>query len=267
MSPTLMTLTTPNLTLDTAGSLATITLNRPPVNSYNEELMLALGDAIDAAERDPAVRVIILASALERFFSAGADLKDFLAREPAENAGLVETAHEVLERMADSPKLFIAAINGHALGGGLEIALACDLRCGREADYQLGLPEIRVGLFPGNGGTQRLPRLIGASRALHLMLSGEPISLAEAVALGLVNRTFPADRFMEEVRAFAGKIAAYSATSIARIKQAVYGGLQLSLAEGLSLERRLIGPLFASEDVREGLSAFVEKRPPLFTGR
>lgn len=260
------TTATSAIALSVSGGLATITLNRPPVNSYDFDFMAALGDAIDRIDREVDVRVVVVESALDRFFSAGADLKDFLANDPETNAGLVGVAHETLEKMASSPKLFIAAINGHALGGGLEIALACDLRFAKEGNYQIGLPEIRVGLFPGNGGTQRLPRLIGASRALALMLTGDPVTLDEALALGIVNRVLPADRFAEETRAFASKIAAYSPLSISRIKQAVYGGLHLDLAEGLSLERRLIAPLFASEDAREGLLAFSEKRSPRFRG-
>lgn len=248
------------------GGVATITLNRPPVNSYNVALMTALREAIDEVDRLPEIRVILIESALDRFFSAGADLKDLQANRPEDNTEMVEVAHEALERMANSPKLFIAAINGHALGGGLEIALACDLRFAKEGTYQIGLPEIRVGLFPGNGGTQRLPRLIGASRALSLMLSGDPVTITEALDLGIVNRIFPADRFVEETRAFAAKVSSYSPLSIARIKQAVYEGLHLNLTEGLSLERRLIAPLFASEDAREGLNAFLDKRQPRFAG-
>jgi enoyl-CoA hydratase/carnithine racemase len=169
--------------------------------------------------------------------------------------------------MALSPKVFVAAINGHALGGGLEMALACDLRFAAEGKYRLGLPEVTLGLLPGNGGTQRLPRLIGANKALEMMLTGESVGPEEAHRLGLVNQLFPAEKLLEEAEAYARKVASGAGVAIGKIKQAVYQGMALPLKEALALERDLIEPLFETEDAREGLKAFAEKRQPVYKGQ
>src|SRR5690606_3004462 len=161
-------------------------------NSYDIEFMSQLEAAILAAEEDEQVRAVILRSASEKFFSAGADIKAFMANDTPANMAMIGLAHATLEKMAASPKIYIAAINGHALGGGLEMALACDLRFAAEGNYYLGLPEVTLGLLPGNGGTQRLPRLIGANKALEMMITGERVGPEEALRLGLVNRLFPA---------------------------------------------------------------------------
>lgn len=248
-------------------TIGTITLNRPPANSYHLEFMQALDAAIDAADSDPQVKAVILKSASDKFFSAGADVKAFLANSAEANMEMIRTAHHALEKMALSPKVFVAAINGHALGGGLEMALACDLRFAAEGKFLLGLPEVTLGLLPGNGGTQRLPRLIGANKALEMMLTGETVSPEEAHRLGLVNRLFPPEKLLEETEAYARKVASGASAAIGRIKQAVYQGMALPLNEALALERDLIEPLFKTEDAHEGLIAFVEKRQPLYTGR
>jgi enoyl-CoA hydratase/carnithine racemase len=255
------------VTLAKAEAIGTITLNRPPANSYDIEFMQALEGAIDAADGDAQVKAVILKSASDKFFSAGADIKAFLANSTQANMEMIRTAHRALEKMALSPKLFLAAIHGHALGGGLEMALACDLRFAAEGNYRLGLPEVTLGLLPGNGGTQRLPRLIGANKALELMLTGETVGPEEAHRLGMVNKLFPADRLLEETEAYARKVASGASAAIGKIKQAVYQGTPLALSEGLALERDLIEPLFNTEDAREGLTAFVEKRPPVYVGR
>jgi enoyl-CoA hydratase/carnithine racemase len=250
-----------------AETLGTITLNRPPANSYDLQFMQALEAAIDAAASDDQVRAVILKSASDRFFSAGADIKAFLANSTPANMEMIRTAHRALEKMALREKVFVAAINGHALGGGLEMALACDLRFAAEGSYRLGLPEVTLGLLPGNGGTQRLPRLLGANKALELMLTGETVGPEEAHRLGLVNRLFPADRLLAETEAYARKVAAGASAAIGRIKQAVYQGMALPLGEALALERDLIEPLFETEDAQEGLKAFAEKRQPVYKGR
>lgn len=255
------------VTYTAAGPVGTISLNRPPANSYEIGFMGDLDRAIDAANGDGQARVIVLRSALEKFFSAGADIKAFTGNDTAGNMAMIRTAHQALDKIAASPKVFIAAINAHALGGGLEMALACDLRFAAEGNYRLGLPEVTLGLLPGNGGTQRLPRLLGANKALELMLTGETVVPAEALRLGIVNRLFPADKLLEETEAYAQKLAAGASLAIGRIKQAVYSGLALPLADGLAMERDLIEGLFDSEDAREGLGAFVEKRKALFRGR
>lgn len=255
------------VTFSKAETIGTITLNRPPANSYDIQFMQALDAAIDAADGDPQVKAVILKSASEKFFSAGADIKAFLANSTEANMEMIRTAHRALEKMALSPKVFVAAINGHALGGGLEMALACDLRFAAEGNYRLGLPEVTLGLLPGNGGTQRLPRLIGANKALEMMLTGESVGPEEAHRLGLVNKLFPADKLLEEAEAYARKVASGASVAIGKIKQTVYQGIALSLKDGLALERDLVEPLFKTEDAQEGLKAFAEKRQPVYKGK
>lgn len=255
------------VTFSKTERVGTISLNRPPANSYDIQFMRALDAAIESADSDPQVRAVLLTSASDKFFSAGADIRAFLANGVEANMEMIRTAHRALEKMALSPKVFVAAINGHALGGGLEMALACDLRFAAEGRYRLGLPEVTLGLLPGNGGTQRLPRLIGANRALELMLTGEGIGPEEAHRLGLVNRLFPADKLRAETEAYARKVASGASAAIGAIKQAVYQGLALPLSEALGLERDLIEPLFRTADAQEGLRAFAEKRQPVYTGR
>ena len=257
----------PVVTFAQSGGIGTISLNRPPANSYEIGFMRDLDAAIDAAVADAVTKVVILKSASEKFFSGGADIKAFLANPTAANMEMIRTAHRALDKIAASPQIFIAAINGHAMGGGLEMALACDLRFAAEGKYRLGLPEVTLGLLPGNGGTQRLPRLIGGNKALEMMLTGETVTPEEALRLGLVNKVFPADRLLAETEAYARRLAGGASVAIARIKQCVYQGLPLNLSEGLALERRLVEPLFDSEDAREGLTAFAEKRPAVFKGQ
>lgn len=244
-----------------------ITLDRPPANSYEINFMRQLDAAVEAARDDGDVKAVILRSASDRFFSAGADIKAFMANDTAGNMEMIRVAHATLAKMAETPKIFIAAINGHALGGGLEMALACDLRFAADGGYRLGLPEVTLGLLPGNGGTQRLPRLIGWNRALEMMITGEQVGPEEAKELGIVNRVVPADQLQEEVEAYAGKIASGATLAIGAIKEAVYRGVHMGLDEALALERELIEPLFDSEDAAEGFAAFTEKRPPEYKGR
>ena len=168
----------------------TITLDKPPANSYDIEYMRELGQAIEAAGADAAVRVVVVRSASEKFFCAGADIKAFAANGIDANMDMIRLAHEALASIARSPKLFVACVAGHALGGGLEIALACDVRYAIEGRYRLGTPEVTLGLLPGNGGTQRLPRLIGVGPALELLVTGRTVSPEEARSLGLVSQVF-----------------------------------------------------------------------------
>ena len=174
--------------------VALIHLNRPPANSYNRAFLDDLNAAIDEVRWDADLRAAVLVSDLApRFFSAGADVTNFLSSTQAERVMTVLHAHEILLKIEHTPKVFVAALHGHALGGGLEIALACDFRFAAEGEYRLGLPEVGLGLLPGNGGTQRLQRLIGRTRALDLMLTGTPVNATRALELGLVDRVFPAD--------------------------------------------------------------------------
>lgn len=248
------------------GKVGMITLDRPPANSYEIEFMRQLGAAIDVAEADADVRVVILQSASEKFFSAGADIKAFLANTTEANMEMICYAHGELSKMAASSKVYIAAVNGHALGGGLEMALACDLRFAKNGRYSLGLPEVTLGLLPGNGGTQRLPRLIGANKALELMLTGERVTPQQALELGIVNKLFDAETFADDVRAYAGKVANGASLAVAAIKRCVYDGIEMSLDDGLILERELIAPLYDTEDAAEGFAAFSEKRQPVYKG-
>lgn len=241
-----------------------ITLDNPPANSYNQAFMTELGEAIVSAADDPAAKVVVLRSSSAKFFSAGADVKTFAEQDARDSEAMIEVAHQALGRIASIPKIFIALIQGHALGGGLEIALACDLRFGARGSYKLGTPEVTLGLLPGNGGTQRLPRLIGPSKALDLMITGRRISPGQAHALGILDRLFPAAEAEAMTLHYAEGLAGGAVEAIGAIKLAAYGGIDLPLEEGLTRERELVGELFRSRDAREGLSAFVEKRQPVF---
>lgn len=241
-----------------------ITLDNPPANSYERSFMEELGKAIVDAADDDAGKVVILRSSSPKFFSAGADVKAFARQDADDSEAMIEIAHQALGRIASIPKVFIALIQGHALGGGLEMALACDLRFGARGSYKLGTPEVTLGLLPGNGGTQRLPRLIGLSRAFDLMVTGRRISPGQAHALGILDRLFPAAEAEAMTLDYARGLARGAVEAIGAIKQAAVGGTELPLEDGLARERELIGRLFRSGDAREGLAAFVEKREPVF---
>jgi enoyl-CoA hydratase/carnithine racemase len=250
--------------ISSEGPIGYLTLNNPPANSYDIGFMHELGERIQALANDNRVRVVIVRSALDRFFSAGADIKAFSASTPEQNMEMVRVAHANLGLIARTPKLFIAQIHGNALGGGLEMALACDLRFGAEGQYFLGLPEATLGLLPGNGGTQRLPRLIGFAKALDLMVTGRRLSPAEAYELGILDRLFPAEELAAQARSYAEGIANGAAQAVGAIKLAVMLGKELPLDEGLAVERELLEPLFRGPEAREGLAAFTEKRKPVY---
>jgi enoyl-CoA hydratase/carnithine racemase len=251
----------------TDGAVGTVTLSPPKANSYDLAFMKDLDAAIEAHLANDRVKVVVLKSALEKFFCAGADIKAFQANTTAANMDMIRFAHRTLRKMGTSPKLFVAAINGFALGGGLEIALACDLRFAAEGEYKLGLPEVTLGLLPGNGGTQRLPRLVGATKALDLMVTGRTVGPAEAYELGIVDRLFPAAELLPRTLEYAGRVAAGATLAVGRIKQAVREGMDLPLDDALALERDLMGPLFDTQDAKEGIAAFAEKRQATFAGR
>jgi enoyl-CoA hydratase/carnithine racemase len=252
--------------------LATFTLDDPPANTYTHEMMRQLDAAILRARFDPAVDVIVLTGAGEKFFCAGADIKMLQQADPTWKYYFCLHANETLLRLEHTPKLVIAALNGHTVGGGLEIAMAADLRIARRGAGKLGLPEVSLGVLPGTGGTQRLTRLVGHSRAIELMVEGRNMDFDEAERLGIVNRVIDAgsrEDFLEQVREYARKFTRPEKATLAvgNVKRACQTGGQLPLEQGLALERELQALLFGSADAREGLNAYVEKRKPSFGGR
>jgi enoyl-CoA hydratase len=252
--------------------IAVFTLDDPPANTYTHEMMRSLDEAILKARFDPEVDVIVITGAGEKFFCAGANINMLAASDPTWKYYFCLHANETLLRLEHTPKLVIAALNGHTVGGGLEIALAADLRIARRGAGKVGLPEVALGVLPGTGGTQRLTRLIGTSRAIQLMTEGLNTDFDEAERFGLVNRVMDADSrdaFLEQVMEYARQFARPGKASLAvgNIKRACQSGGQLPLEQGLALERELQALLFNSEDAREGLNAYVEKRQAEFAGR
>jgi enoyl-CoA hydratase/carnithine racemase len=242
-------------------SVASVILDNPPANSYDLAVMQKFAADVDEAIASEA-RVVVVRSAGEKFFSAGADVKRFLEGDVEANMEMIRTSQAAFGRMAAAEQVFIAHIAGHALGGGLEIALACDIRLASPGGYKLGTPEVTLGLLPGNGGTQRLTRLIGPARAMELLLTGRTFGPDEAVQWGLVSALLEADAVGE----YAERLAAGPKLAIAAIKRCVHEGSQLPLEQGLALEAELMESLFRSRDATEGLTAFVEKRDPDFVG-
>jgi enoyl-CoA hydratase len=254
------------LRVSTDDGVATVTIHRPEKrNALNAQVRRELVDALDALATDPDVRVVILTGAGDRAFVAGADIGEFAERSPLEQRATME-GRRVFEVLADHPKPTIAAINGYALGGGCELALACDLRIAARS-ARLGQPEVALGLLPGGGGTQRLPRLVGLGRALRMILTGDLLDAEEAARIGLVDEVVDDDALAGRARAVATRIAAHSPVAVKLIKQAVRAAAELPLSAGLALERELFITAFASEDRAEGVAAFLEKRTPAFRGR
>src|SRR5206468_6924072 len=253
--------------LDERDAIGHIVLDRQPANSYDKTFMEEHEAAIDEAARDDAVKAILLRSAGEKFFSAGADVSVFARSGLDEQNAFVVCANEAMGKFESTPKVVVAAINAHCLGGGLEIALCCDFRIAAEGSYRIGLPEVTLGLLPGTGGTQRLPRLIGRQKALDLMLRGTTLTPQDALAAGVVDEVVPAgmllDKALERTRAY----ATGPTYAIGQIKLAAVQGYGMRLDEGLKLEREALIRLFGSEDAREGVTAFVEKRKPNYKGK
>lgn len=250
------------------GGIATLTLDDPPANTYTHAMMRDLDEAVLSARFDPDVHVIVIRGAGEKFFCAGADIRMLVEADPTWKYYFCLHANETLLRLEQTPKLVIAAINGHCVGGGLEVAMAADLRIARKDGGKIGLPEVNLGVLPGTGGTQRLARVVGRSKAIELMATGRNFSFEEAKALGLVNEIVEGD-FDAGVRAYASQFLppGRAAKAVGHIKRAVQSGLEMSLLDGLSLERELQQRLFESGDAGEGLAAYVEKRKPEFKGR
>lgn len=249
--------------------IAILEIDNPPANAYTHRVLRQMDEAILEARFDDEVHVIVIRGKGDRFFCAGADVKDLRGRSAQYQYNFALHGNETLCRLENTPKLVIAAINGHALGGGLEIALACDLRVARQDGGSLGLPEINLGLMPGMGGTQRLSRLTGKGRAMELLATGRSLNFEEALELGVLNAILDKDSFWEDAIAYARQFVPphKSSKAVGAIKRAVHSGLEGSLAEGLALERELLQQVFESEDAQEGLAAFAEKRMASFKGR
>jgi len=253
--------------LEKQDSIGFVVLDRPPANSYDRAFMEELGAAADEAARDDSVKAIVVRSANERFFSAGADVSVFAKSDMDTQNAFVVCANESIGKFESTPKVVIAAINGHCLGGGLEIALCCDFRIAAEGSYRIGLPEVTLGLLPGTGGTQRLPRLIGRQKALDFMLRGTTMAPQDALAAGIVDDVVPPGELLDRATERARAYATGPTFAIGRIKLATVQGFGLRLDEGLKRERQLLVELFKSEDAKEGVTAFVEKRKPNYKGR
>ena len=257
----------PVVRLEKQDAVGHIVLDRPPANSYDRSFMDDYGAAIDEAAKDDAVKAIVVRSASERFFSAGADVSVFAKSDFDTKNAFVVCANETMSKLEQIPKVVVAAINGHCLGGGYEIALCCDFRLAAEGSYRIGLPEVSLGLLPGTGGTQRLPRLIGRQKALELMLRGTTLTPQEARDAGLVDELVPAAELAAKAHERARSYTEGPSYAIGQIKLAAVQGLATSLAEGLRIEREALIRLFKSDDAREGVNAFLEKRKPQYTGR
>jgi len=249
--------------------LAVLELNDPPANTYTYEMMRQLDDAILRARFDDNVHVIVVRGHGEKFFSAGANIGMLNTVTPRFKYYFCLHANETLNRLEHTPKLTIAALNGHTVGGGLEIAMACDLRVAKENAGKIGLPEVNLGVLPGTGGTQRLARIVGKTRAIEMMVKGETFSFDKAKELGLINEVFPADDYWEQVMLYAKQFCPphKASKAVGLIKRSVQSGAEIPFESGLTLERELQQQLFQSEDAKEGIAAYVEKRVAEFKGR
>jgi enoyl-CoA hydratase len=252
--------------------VAIFTLDDPPANTYTHEMMRQLDAAILRARFDTGVDVVVLTGRGEKFFCAGANINMLQQADPTWKYYFCLHANETLLRLEHTPKLVIAALNGHTVGGGLEIAMAADLRIARRGGGKIGLPEVALGVLPGTGGTQRLTKLIGASRAIELMVQGNNLDFDEAASMGIVNRVLDAegrDAFLAQVLEYAKQFTrpGKATFAVGNIKRSCQAGAELPLEQGLAIERELQALLFNSQDAKEGLNAYVEKRTATFTGK
>ena len=247
--------------------VATLTIDHPPVNALNQPTLVELNAAVDEVIADPNVKAVVITGAGQLAFVAGADITEFAKIETADQARSVSTnVHAIYNKIERSPKPFIAAINGVALGGGLELAMACHMRIiGDRA--KVGQPEINLGIIPGWGGTQRLPRLVGPAKALELILTGDSITAQEAYRLNLVNKVVPGGEVLKTARDLAKKISQKGGLAVQSALQAVVQGWQQPLEAGLAIEAEHFSQVAISEDAREGASAFLQKRQPAFKDR
>ena len=252
--------------LSKRSGVGTVLLAHSRVNCYDCQFMGQFNEVLEQVNADDEIRVVLLMSASPSCFCVGADVKKFLANDTATNQALVNLARQALAKIEASSKVYIAVIDGHVLGGGLEMVLACDLRFASRGDYQFGLPEVNLGLMTGNGGSVRLPRLVGSSRAMHLLVTGDSIFPDEAYRIGLVDQLIAADKLVEEAEAYAQTLAQGPPLAIASIKRSVIDGHSLPLSEALALEDSLVKKLYDTRDAEEGCLAYQEKRNPTFRG-
>jgi enoyl-CoA hydratase len=256
-----------NILLEVRESIATITLNRPKVlNALNRALFTELEDALDTIAADAAIRAVILTGAGEKAFAAGADIQELAAVSGVEGQELALRGQKIFSKLENLGKPVIAAINGFALGGGCELALSATMRIASD-NAKLGQPEVKLGLLPGYGGSQRLPRLIGKGAALKLLLTGEMISAAEALRIGLVEEVVAASELLPRAQAIAASIAAMAPIAVRQCLAAVHAGYDLPLDEALAYEAALFGLCCGTEDKAEGTRAFLEKRAPVWQGK
>jgi enoyl-CoA hydratase len=251
------------------AGVAILALDDPPANTYTFEMMRQLDECILRARFDDDVHVILLRGHGEKFFSAGANIAYLNSITPRYKYFFCLHANETLNRLEHTPKLTIAALNGHTVGGGLEIAMACDIRIAKKEGGKIGLPEVNLGVLPGTGGTQRISRIIGRARAIELMATGRTFSFEEALEFGLIHYIYERESFWDDVVAYARQFCPPNKASraVGRIKRAVVTGSEVGFGEALGIERELQQLLFTSEDAKEGLKAYVEKRQPEFKGK
>ena len=253
--------------IERAGAVATVTVDRPKVlNALNADTVRALTSVFAGLRQDEDVRAVVLTGAGDRAFIAGADIGELARLTPQTARALTDAGHRMCDLIEGLGKPVVAAVNGYALGGGCEVAMACTCRVAART-AKLGLPEITLGIIPGYGGTQRLPRLVGRGRALEMMLTGAPVTAEEACRIGLVNRVVEPDELRAEALGLATAIAAQAPEAVRRILDVVDHGLGVSMADATALEATAFGLVWATDDAREGTTAFLEKRKPRFTGR
>lgn len=252
--------------LEKEGNVAIITLNNPPVNALNSQLLGELEETVDSLYNDSEVGALVITGAGEKAFVAGADISEFPSLTKDNGEKLARRGQSVFQKIADLPFPVVAAVNGFALGGGMELALACDIRVASD-NAQVGLPEVTLGIFPGYGGTQRLPRLIPSGKAKELIFTGDQIKAEEAAQVGIVEHVVPAGEALGKAKEIAGKIVKRAPLAIKEAKKAVNQGLDMTLEEGQKLEASLFGGLCETEDQKEGAKAFLEKRKPEYKGK
>jgi len=269
MQPASAEVTKQLVNYQTEGGVAVIEMCDPPANTYTYEMNRQLDDCILKARMDNDVHVIVLTGAGEKFFSAGANIKMLASVDPTFKYYFCLHANETLLRLEHTPKLVIAALNGHCVGGGLEIAMAADIRIARQDAGKIGLPEVNLGVLPGTGGTQRLSRILGKYKAIELMVTGRTFSFDEAKQMGLVTEVIEGTEFMTKVMEYARQFCPpnKSSSAVGRIKRAVQSGWEVPMESGLAMERENQQLLFEGDDAREGIAAFMERRRPKWVGK